>query len=194
MTRARKSGPAELLEFIREANSLEAIRRGGFIISGISDGESVQAHSHGVALTALGLAELEGEPFDAGKLLLMALLHDIGEARIGDIVLRHQHYFPAGAIHSAEAAAGRDILEPMSARFRAAFEELTAGKSLEARLVHAADKLQMMVKICAYEDQQRGDLEKFWSNPANFRDCGLKSVRACHRALARARGRKLPRK
>ena len=45
----------DFLASIGEANSHEQIRRGGFIISGISDGESVQAHSHGVALTALGL-------------------------------------------------------------------------------------------------------------------------------------------
>jgi putative hydrolase of HD superfamily len=183
----------DFLAFIREANSLEQIRRGGFVISGISDGESVQAHSHGVALTALGLAELDARPVDRARLLLMALLHDIAESRTGDIVLRYQHYFPAGALAAAEAVAGREILAALPAGWRAAHEESLALSSYESRLVHAADKLQMMLKICAYEDQGRGDLEKFWKNPANFRDCGIASARKAYAALAKARGRKIPR-
>ncbi len=182
----------DFLAFIREANSLEQIRRGGFVISGIPEGESVQAHSHGVALTALGLAELEGKPVDRAKLLLMALLHDIAESRTGDMVLRYQHYFPDGALAAAEAAAGGEILASLPASWKAAYEESLALKTYEARLVHAADKLQMMLKVCAYEDQRRGDLEKFWKNPANFRDCGITAARKAYAALAKSRGRKIP--
>ena len=183
---------ADFLAFITEANALEQIRRGGFVISGIPEGESVQAHSHGVALTALGLAELEGAPVDRAKLLLMALLHDIAESRTGDIVLRYQHYFPAGALAAAEAAAGGEILAPLPASWQAAYAEALALQSYEARLVHTADKLQMMLKVCAYEDQRRGDLEKFWKNPANFRDCGIAAARTAYAALAKSRGRKIP--
>ena len=189
----KKFRAADFLAFIREANSLEQLRRGGFVISGIPEGESVQAHSHGVALTALGLAELEGAPVDRAKLLLMALLHDIAESRTGDIVLRYQHYFPDGALAAAEAAAGREILASLPASWKTAHEESLALKTYEARLVHAADKLQMMLKVCAYEDQRRGDLEKFWKNPANFRDCNIAAARSAFLTLAKSRGRKIPR-
>ncbi len=185
--------PLALLEFIREVNSLEAVARGGFVISGVQNAESVQAHSHGVALTALALAEMEGKPFDRGRLLLMALLHDIAESRTGDIVLRFQHYFPAGALASAEQSAGNEILAPLPESWRSAHDEALAGKSFEARIVRAADKLQMMIKIAAYEDQHRGDLEAFWKNPKNFRDYDIPAARRCFAALAKGRGRNVPR-
>jgi putative hydrolase of HD superfamily len=188
-----KPSPHALLDFIREANSLEAIPRGGFVISGIQNAESVQAHSHGVALTALLLAELEGQPFDAGRLLLMALLHDVAESRTGDIVLRFQHYFPEGALDHAERLAGGEILAGLPQGWRAAYDEVLSAKSREARLVRAADKLQMMIKVAAYEDQHRGDLSAFWKNPKNFRDHGIPAARRCFAALAKARGRKIPR-
>jgi putative hydrolase of HD superfamily len=189
----KKLIPRALLEFIREANSLEAIPRGGFVISGIQHAESVQAHSHGVALTALLLAELEGKPFDQSRLLLMALLHDIAESRTGDIVLRFQHYFPAGALDHAERLAGGEILAAMPRDWRSAYDEVLAGKTREARLVRAADKLQMMIKIATYEDQRRGDLAAFWKNPKNFRDWGIPSARRCFVLLAKARGVNIPR-
>ncbi len=182
--------PARVIAFIREANSLEAIRRGGFVISGIPDGESVQAHSHGVALTALALAALDGRPCDEARLLRMALLHDLAEARTGDIVLRHRHYFPAGALAAAERKAGRELLEGLPARWRADYDALLALDGHEANLVHAADKLQMLIKVAAYEDQKRGDLGKFWTNPENFRDCGIPAARRCYETLRRARGKK----
>ena len=185
--------PQKLLDFIRVVNSLEAIPRGGFVISGVQNAESVQAHSHGVALTALLLAEMEGTPFDRGRLLLMALLHDVAESRTGDIILRFQHYFPAGALASAEKSAGDEILAPLPEAWRNTHDEVLAGKTYEARLVRAADKLQMMIKLTAYEDQHRGDLEAFWKNPKNFRDYNIPAARRCFAALALSRKRVIPR-
>ncbi len=188
-----KLSPLKLLAFISEANSLEAIPRGGFVISGVQNAESVQAHSHGVALAALLLAEMEVKPFDKGRLLLMALLHDVAESRTGDIVLRFQHYFPEGALDHAERLAGGEILAALPQGWRTAYDEALAGKTREARLVRAADKLQMMIKVAAYEDQHRGDLAAFWINPKNFRDWGIASARRCFATLARMRKRSVPR-
>ena len=55
----------------------------------------------------------------------------------------------------------------------AVWEEMEAGASLEARIVKAADKLQMMIKAYQYGRQQRGFLEEFWLNPKNFDDRGV---------------------
>ena len=69
-----------------------------------------------------------------------------------------------------------------------AWREAEHGQSLEARIVSAADKLQMMIKVLAYQRQGRGDLKQFWNNPHNFRTMGLALV---ERVYARLRARAL---
>ena len=65
--------------------------------------------------------------------------------------------------------------------------EAERGDSLEARLVKAADKAQMMIKALSYERQQRGHLEEFWSNPKNFDDRGVAVARELFAVLAARR-------
>jgi hypothetical protein len=50
----------------------------------------------------------------------------------------------------------------------------------------------MMIKVAAYEDQHRGELQAFWKNPKNFRDHDIPAARRCFAALARSRGRRVP--
>jgi putative hydrolase of HD superfamily len=82
-----------------------------------------------------------------------------------------------------------DILERLPDRFRRAWEEFEAGETLEARLVRAGDKLQMLAKVLEYEKSGEGDLGEFWVNPGNFRDAGLESVRELHAEILRVKGR-----
>jgi putative hydrolase of HD superfamily len=70
--------------FLREVNLLGSVERTGFAMRGVHPAESVAAHSLGVLAAALVTAEMTGEPVDHGNLALMALLHDLAEARVGD--------------------------------------------------------------------------------------------------------------
>ena len=74
----------------------------------------------------------------------------------------------------------------------ASWQEAEAGASLEARIVKAADKLQMMIKAHVYERQQRGQLDEFWQNPKNFRDMELPLARRIYDRLCERAGRVRP--
>ena len=74
----------------------------------------------------------------------------------------------------------------LPARQQETWREMEDGESLEARVVKAADKIQMMTKALVYGRQRRGDLHEFWKNDKNFRDRELAVAKECF-ALLQAR-------
>lgn len=165
--------PRRVVEFLTEVNALADVPRTGYAMNGIDPPECVAAHSAGVAATALMIADRVAGPVDRERLLGMALLHDLGEARVGDVPLVTK----TAADDEKEEAAANRILDGLPPRYRAWLDEYRARESLEARIVKAADKLQLMVKVLAYERAGRGDLEAFWLNPRNFADRDLPEAR-----------------
>ena len=73
-----------IVELILKAEKLKGVKRTGWVRKGIPEAESVADHSFGVAILAL-LLSLPPE-IDRDALIKMALLHDLGESVIGDIV------------------------------------------------------------------------------------------------------------
>lgn len=73
-----------------------------------------------------------------------------------------------------------------------AWHRLEDGHSIEARVVKAADKVQMMIKVIVYERQRGAILEDFWRNPKNFDDRGLDPAREVFDAICEHAGRPRP--
>src|SRR5690606_5418554 len=125
----------------------------------------------------------EGVAVDGEKALRMALVHDAPEAKTGDVPMPQKTERVNAALEELEAGITARLLpEPE----RAAWREAEAGESLEARIVKAADKIQMMTKALVYGQQGRGDLHEFWANEKNFPDKGLEIAREVF-AVLRAR-------
>jgi putative hydrolase of HD superfamily len=169
-----RDSPA-ILDLLLELQSLDRIARTGFVIRGVPDPESVSEHSWHLALLVWMLApRLEG--VDSGRALEMALVHDMAEVRLGDLPLTAGRYFPGNAKREAETRAFADLTQPLDDRVRALFAEYQNGETLEARLVKACDKLQLMIKVAAYERAGAGGLEEFWEYPENFPRLGIAPV------------------
>lgn len=131
---------------LRTAVALKTLDRAGWKRAGIERPESVAAHSFGVAFAALLRA---GPEHDLGKVLAMALLHDLAEVRVGDIT-------PHDGIsrdekRRREHAAFGELLAHRS-DLLALVAELEHGVSPEARLVHGLDKVDMDVTAEFYAD------------------------------------------
>lgn len=165
-----------VLDLLLELQALDRVPRMGWALRGVPDPESVAEHSFHLALLVWLLAR-EIPEVDAGHAVGMALLHDVAEVRLGDLPRITSRYFPAGAKASAEAAAEAELLAPLSDDARELLAEYRAGESPEARLVKACDKLQLMIKVAAYQAWGVGALEKFWHNPDNFVDGDFAPVR-----------------
>lgn len=161
--------PTTVLGVLRHGNQLKRTARTGWVQRGVADAENVAAHSYGVAYTALVLARYLEEPLDMGRLLAMAVLHDLPEALTGDISTPAWRKLPPGAKPAVERQAMEQIWAntPAAPEVLAIWQELSEGQSAEAHLVHDADKLDMYLQAFIYE-QQTGNrqLQEFWDRPA----------------------------
>ena len=126
----------------------------------------------------------EGGSVDGERVLRMALVHDAAEARTGDVPMPNKTPAMTEALHALEATLIRDLL-PVAQQ--EVWLEVERGDSLEARVVKAADKAQMMVKALSYERQHRGQLEEFWTHAKNRDDRGVAGAGELFAALAARR-------
>lgn len=157
--------PQTLLRLLLHGNQLKRTPRSGWLQRGVPAAEDVAAHSYGVAFIALALAEaMEGE-VNVERVLKMALLHDLPEGVTTDIPAPAWRYLPPGAKASAEARVIGEIVADVSwgEAWLNLWNELQAGESLEAMLVHDADKLDMYLQAWIYE-RSSGNLrlQEFW--------------------------------
>ena len=176
----------DLLDLLLEVQNLDRIPRIGYLLSGVSDPESVSEHTWHVAFLVWVLSESIPD-IDRLRALEIAMVHDLAELRIGDLPRTASRYLPEGAKKAAEAAAIEEILAPLPARMRALWAEYQAGESREAKLVKACDKFQMMLKVQVYESQGDKGLKRFWDNPENLPDGGFPSIEQLFRELKERR-------
>src|SRR5882762_10947772 len=103
-----------MLPTLIELQRLKRLERTGWTLRGLPNGtESVAAHSFGVSVTAMLLADeikSRGLDVDIERVLKMALLHDWAETRVGDMPKTATSYFGADARKSAETKAFADIV------------------------------------------------------------------------------------
>ena len=133
------------IHFFNEVGLLAKTPRSGFAFLG-SGQQSVAEHSFRMALIAFALADLvkDNQPVDRSKLLAMALLHDLPEARIGDLNYVNKRYITAD-----EEKAVEDIRKayPFGDEISTLFNEYRENKTLEAQLTHDADQLELLLAL-----------------------------------------------
>ena len=175
-----------LLDALLELQALDRVPRSGYMLRGVDNPESVCEHAWHLAFLIWALAP--GVPgADLGRALELALVHDLAEIRIGDLPRTAAHYLPDGAKDDAEGAALAELLAPLGERGPELFAEFQRGETVEARLVQACDKLQMMIKVWTYERWGASGLAEFWERPGNFPDPGLAPVDELFAELRRRR-------
>ncbi|MGD2186732.1 MAG: HD domain-containing protein [Desulfobacterales bacterium] len=125
-----------------EANMLKKIPRSGFHFLGCGK-ESIAEHTFSATFIAYVMAQLEPE-IDALKLITMCLVHDLPEARIGDLNTVHKTYVTAN-----ETKAVKDTTEgfPFGGSIADLIGEFNEGRSLEAKLAHDADQLSLILEL-----------------------------------------------
>jgi len=149
---------------------LKSVPRTGWLLRGVRDVESVADHSFGVALVAMLLADLaqaQGLEPDVEKVLRMALLHDLTEARTGDLPNTIKRYFDKHSLHAADDRVADDMLLCLGAigeEYQLLWREYEERTTLEARIVKAADKLDLLLQAREYEKGGARSLQEFWEN------------------------------
>jgi putative hydrolase of HD superfamily len=158
-----------MLPTLIELQRLKRLERTGWTLRGLPNGtESVAAHSFGVGVTAMLLADevqARGVNVNMERVLRMALLHDWAETRLGDMPRTAGNYFGAEARKAAETAAFGDIVSGSGAtesEYKSLFRDYEQRHSLEAKLVKAADVLDLLIQAYALEWAGAKGLDEFW--------------------------------
>ena len=135
-----------------ESLSLKKLPRMGWLIERAPH-ESLADHSFGAAIIALALARMEGLNGQVeAALLRRALLHDLHEARVGDLSRLQRQYVKADyARAEKEMLEGTHLWPEIS---------LLKGEKL-AILAHDADKLDMLFQAIDYANAGNKNMQRF---------------------------------
>ena len=131
-----------------ESALLKRIQRTGYAYLG-TGGENVASHSFGVIFCAWILSEICEKSLDKEKILKMALIHDLAETRIGDFNAVNKIYNRADERKALEDAFSRT---PIKEEVLFLWEEYRNLKNLEAKLVHDADIIDLIIQLKEQKD------------------------------------------
>jgi len=119
-------------------------------------------------VTAMMLADevkARGLEVNSERVLRMALIHDWAETRVGDMPKTATGYFGAEARKRAETSAFADIVSGVGSsksEYQELYKDYEERVSLEARLVKAADVIDLLVQAYALERSGAKGLDEFW--------------------------------
>ena len=146
-----------IAQFFLELGVLKRTPRSGWIRAGVQNPETIASHSFRAALIAWTLAKFHRA--DSNKVVKMALLHDLEEARTGDLDMVAKKYH----LNDKKAKAYADVLKnsPFAIEALVLITELGLGKTIEAKIVKDADKLDLFIQAFEYKSAGLKVADKF---------------------------------
>lgn len=137
---------SNILKIIHLIQNLKMEKRHSWLSNG--EQESVAEHCFRLALMALMIAPHLEKPIDLEKSLKMALIHDLVEAKVGDIPS-----FTLGDSKSIESKFEREkqaideiAQEINQPEFALLWREFEEGTTLEAKFIRALDKMEVRIQ------------------------------------------------
>jgi len=159
-------------EFLERLNNLKQMPRSGWLFCDVplNEVEDVAQHSFEVsAITLLLIDELErsGVKLNPERALSMAILHDWAEASVTDFPYTALKYLGSKDLKERmEQRALEDNLRsiPSSERYLKLWQEYSEKRTPEAKLVHAADYISMLVQALKYKERgnKSKELHELW--------------------------------
>ncbi|ETR74674.1 MAG: Metal dependent phosphohydrolase [Candidatus Magnetoglobus multicellularis str. Araruama] len=145
-----------IVHFLFEAHILKSVQRTGYQFLGTGH-ESVAEHSFMIAMIAFTMSKLN-PAIDPLKIISMALVHDLPEARMGELNYVHQRYTTA---HEDKALNDLAKQLPFGQDIVALVNEFNEGQTEESRLAKDADQLSLILELKALHDQGNRGPEKW---------------------------------
>ncbi len=145
-----------LANYLYEMGLLKRSKRTGWWIAGIDNPESIAEHTFRTAIVGCLLALMEGA--DPGRTVLLCVLHDTQETRIGDVPSVGKRYVKTAG--NAEVTADQVAGFPphIAQTLRRLVGEYDDRETLEARLARDADKLECLLQAREYQAQGYDDV------------------------------------
>mmetsp|Transcript_36932 Transcript_36932/g.59753 ORF Transcript_36932/g.59753 Transcript_36932/m.59753 type:complete len:206 (-) Transcript_36932:442-1059(-) len=154
--------PSNVLEFLQICGRLREVKRTGWVKKNVKGPESVSDHSWRMALISF----LAPKTVDRDRVIRMAIVHDLGEAIVGDITpycgvspsekAKRELLAYENIAETLQGSVGREILE--------LHKEYEAGVTPEAKFIKNVDKFEMLCTALEYETAQEINLEEFFKS------------------------------
>lgn len=145
-----------ILKFARIVGKLKTTKRTGWLMQNIPAPESVADHSFRVTVLAMILGPKVGVNVD--KVVKMALIHDLGEAIIGDIITTWGKK-PLPILKEKKRKEKEAIKKIFSLidqnEYVKLFDEYEKMKTKEAKFVKQIDRLEFALQALEYEEKHK---------------------------------------
>ncbi|MGW5866792.1 HD domain-containing protein [Streptomyces sp. NPDC055239] len=150
--------------FLYEAGTLKHTKRTGWWMGGVKDPESVAEHSWRVAIIASIIAKLEGA--DPAQAAFLAVWHDTGETRTGDVNHLGKKYTGGTEADPRDIAADQSTGFPneLADAVRDLIGEYEDKETPEALCARDADKLECMIQGIEYREQGYTNMQRWIDN------------------------------
>ncbi len=160
-----------LLKFLQLAMKLKDIKRTGWIYKNIQNPESVADHSFGVTLISMIIPLPSDVRRD--KLIKMAIVHDLGEVKIGDLVWETGNYSnikkhtdkkekEINAMKELSKLLNNDEIKELGIEF-------IKQETKTAKFLKEIDKIEMILQALEYEKKVHpSKLDEFWENAEKY--------------------------
>jgi putative hydrolase of HD superfamily len=169
-----------MAKYLYEIGQLKRVKRSGWWIAGIADPESVAEHSFRTAVIAYLLAEMEGANQETAA--VMALFHDVGEARTNDLHRVARRYVDWENVDKKVVEdQSKRLPENIGKKIMALHSEYEEAFSPEARIARDADLLECLIQAREYQAAGCYDVSDWISNAraALLTDSAKKIAEAC---------------
>lgn len=145
---------SDVITFLMEIDKLKLVERRTKII-GHGRPENSAEHSWHFAVAAMSFAPFAPQEVNISRVVQMALLHDIVEIDVGDILV--YDLAAREAVAEQEAAAAVRLFgllpPPLSAQFLSLWQEYEAGKTADSRFAGALDRILPILQNLHNEGQ-----------------------------------------
>ena len=152
-----------IFELSNRILTLKLLPRTGWLQRGMSNVESIAEHTFAVASLAMFIVDLYPQ-LDRGKILAIAMLHDMAESLVSDLPYSARRFFGSLVKQEAERKAMIELFQglPQAEEYLDLWAEYTEGRSPEARLVKLLDRMEMLLQALAYERAGSRTMGEFW--------------------------------
>nr|CAD2153641.1 unnamed protein product [Meloidogyne enterolobii] len=157
----------DLFNLLEIVDRLKHLKRTGWVMYAVAECETVASHMYRMAILSMSLAECRKD-LDIDKCVRMALVHDIGEAIIGDITpncgvsVEKKYIIEKQAVEQISTYVPASIGENWTQLWLEYAEACTP----EAKAVKQLDKLDFLAQALSYEEKDKTlDLMNFLIQP-----------------------------
>ncbi len=168
-----------ILNFLKTAANLKKISRQGWIDKlSLDNPESVADHSYSMAIIGMVISDLQN--YDSEKIIKMILLHDLVESKIGDYTPKQLGKEKKNKLeNNTFDEIINDLPNLIKFQYLRIWQEYQENNSLESKIVHQIDKLEMALQAKIYENDghSKDKLESFFeSAKINITDPKIKEL------------------